>query len=160
MDLGFKNSYYVKKFLMSALLLGSKSSYWACSFLVKKVLLGPKVLLKHVPIRSKRSYSWDFRLFNFKPARPFLCFLCNFQTLHQGERKLHCSSWKHQMNEYFALQFLKPHQCYFGQSSDYISTVDTEKFEFKLVISKENFLEEIEKNKKRITGRNRVWIFT
>ena len=54
------------------------------------------------------------------------------------------------MNEYFALKFLKAHECYFGQSSDYISTVDTEKFKFKLVISKENFLEEIEKNKKEL----------
>lgn len=54
------------------------------------------------------------------------------------------------MSEYFALKFLKPYQCYFGQSGDYISTVDTEKFEFKLLISKENFLAEIEKNKKEL----------
>ena len=54
------------------------------------------------------------------------------------------------MNEYFALKYLKPHQCYLGQSTEYISTVDTEKFRFKLVISQENFREEIEKNKKEL----------
>ena len=84
---------------------------------------------------------------NKKSPRSFLCFVCNYRTAHQGERKLHCQSWLHQMREYFALKSITQEECCMGMSGDYQSSVDTEKFSFELKVPQEDFVSEIQHNR-------------
>lgn len=84
---------------------------------------------------------------NKKSPRSFLCFGCDFKTSHQGERKLHCKSWTHQMREYFALKSISQEEFCMGQSCDYQSSVDTGTFSFKLKISQEDFISKIHQNR-------------